>query len=225
MRRATRRMRSAPATDEPPNFMTTRGLGMAGILPEGPGMPVESAALPSGAGPRAGAADPESCRAVLAMSPLAGRYPAPSAAVRRKARNCRGRLTRRHPAATRPIVTTLRDVRPCQAHVAERSRRVLARRGLAHTDPLDASAHTVRSAARRHEPHAGDRRSDRVRQPAGNLAGAGGEHGTRRSPGAPRSGGGSSASPRSPAVVRSTPGSSPAHARWMARGAPCGRVR
>ena len=35
IRRATRLMRSAPATDEPPNFMTTRGPGMGGILAEG----------------------------------------------------------------------------------------------------------------------------------------------------------------------------------------------
>ena len=34
IRRATRLMRSAPATDDPPNFMTTRGLGMARILAE-----------------------------------------------------------------------------------------------------------------------------------------------------------------------------------------------
>ena len=36
IRRATRLIRSAPATDDPPNFMTTSGLGMRGILPEGP---------------------------------------------------------------------------------------------------------------------------------------------------------------------------------------------
>ena len=35
MRRATRLIRSAPATDEPPNFITTRGPGMRRILAEG----------------------------------------------------------------------------------------------------------------------------------------------------------------------------------------------
>ena len=39
IRRATRLMRSAPATDEPPNFWTTRGLGIAGILPSRFGLP------------------------------------------------------------------------------------------------------------------------------------------------------------------------------------------
>src|SRR3954447_2810727 len=34
MRRATRLMRSAPATEDPPNFITTRGLGMGRILAE-----------------------------------------------------------------------------------------------------------------------------------------------------------------------------------------------
>src|SRR4051794_25911364 len=40
IRRATRRMRSAPATEDPPNFITTRGKGIRAILPtpsRGPG--------------------------------------------------------------------------------------------------------------------------------------------------------------------------------------------
>ena len=57
MRRATRLMRSAPATDEPPNFITTSELGMARILAEGwcrPGSALTACHCPVAAGEPSG---------------------------------------------------------------------------------------------------------------------------------------------------------------------------
>src|SRR3954469_19509200 len=45
IRRATRRMRSAPATEDPPNFITTRGKGIRAILPTPSRAPGRVAAL------------------------------------------------------------------------------------------------------------------------------------------------------------------------------------
>ena len=103
MRRATRLMRSAPATDEPPNFMTTRGLGMAGILAEGPRKPGRARAV------RRRVPEP---RPVAAPRPARDRIrPAPGRALTPRIRA--GPATdRAHPVSGRRLPSTGRIQRP-----------------------------------------------------------------------------------------------------------------
>ena len=109
IRRATRLMRSAPATDEPPNFITTRGPGMRGILAEGlgptPPFTIGAGARQSTHPDRPRLAPPDGDHARCASTTTPGR---PSR------RSPVARSTRARSPSTRPTATTSPPTSPAR---------------------------------------------------------------------------------------------------------------